>query len=528
MVCVEVTAPGVLPSLRSLLWGEAGMGLGTATREMSTQRSAAATATFHHQTLVAEQREAGERKMMGTGARAMSTATKTFNFKMWCEQNGELGQRMIDEWDNDAHQKAMTDVRKGSAYRAWWKCRVCAHKWAACVKPRTRKTSPTGCPGCAGKVPTSYNNLTLLCRNSGGRLDHLPGEWNHPTNRMEEYTPSSHSIVPWKCRGCGHEFNARINNRTHGERPSGCPACAGSVPTETHNLKVFCDDSGGRLAHLPGEWNHPTNWMEEFTPASNERVPWKCECGGEWNARIGSRTRSERPSGCPACAGSVTTATETHNLKVFCDDSGGRLDHLPGEWNHPTKRMEDFAPFSGEKVPWKCGKCAGEWNAVIQRRSESGRPSGCPACDLRGRREKWREKKAQKLQERALKLLKERNNSAQPSAYSATQRRSTSPRASAAAAAAGPAPAAAAAAAAPGGGDAVPSYFPAGSVVCKHFDGKWFMGKIIEVDEDDPALPYFVKYEDGDEEDMSHEELAKWVIQDPVAAAFLEAAKRAE
>lgn len=43
------------------------------------------------------------------------------------------------------------------------------------------------------------------------------------------------------------------------------------------------------------------------------------------------------------------------------------------------------------------------------------------------------------------------------------------------------------------------------------------MGEIVEVDEEDPALPYFVRYEDGDQEDMSHEELASWVIHQDAA-----------
>ena len=71
------------------------------------------------------------------------------------------------------------------------------------------------------------------------------------------------------------------------------------VATETHNLKKFCDDSGGWLAHLPGEWNHRTKRMEDFTPASAAIVPWRCGCGWKWKATICDRTRSDRPSGCP-------------------------------------------------------------------------------------------------------------------------------------------------------------------------------------------------------------------------------------
>jgi NAD-dependent SIR2 family protein deacetylase len=123
--------------------------------------------------------------------------------------------------------------------------------------------------------------------------------------------------------------------------------------------------------------------MENFTPASGEKVRWRCgKCEWEWDATICDRTRSDRPSGCPACVGLV--ATKTHNLALACAQSEGRLAHLPGEWNHPTKRMENFTPASSAKMPWRCRTCKWEWDATICDRTRSHRPSGCPACNGRG------------------------------------------------------------------------------------------------------------------------------------------------
>ena len=67
--------------------------------------------------------------------------------------------------------------------------------------------------------------------------------------------------------------------------------------------------------------------------------------------------------------------------------------------------------------------------------------------------------------------------------------------------------------AAPTSSDAENVQFQVGSIVRKNFDGKWFVGKIVEVDEKDLALPYYVRYEDGDQEDMSHEEAVKCVTK---------------
>jgi predicted Zn-ribbon and HTH transcriptional regulator len=247
--------------------------------------------------------------------------SSTNNLRVWCEENGELGERILEEWDD--LEKSPEDVTRGSNYRARWKCRECGRTFHAQVHARTtgsKVRGPSGCKGCLDLVATETHNLKVFCDDSGGQLDHLPGEWNHLSKRMEDFTPASAEIVPWRCGECGGEWKAAIHNRTKSEHPSGCPGCAGSVPTETNNLKLFCNESGGWLAHLPGEWKHRTKRMEDFTPASTEIVPWKCgKCGGEWDARIHNRTRSERPSGCPDCYTRGRTRKKPIQLQLASD-----------------------------------------------------------------------------------------------------------------------------------------------------------------------------------------------------------------
>ena len=232
---------------------------------------------------------------------------------------------------------------------------------------------------------SSTNNLRVWCKEVGEELgEKLLEEWDDPVLEPWEVTRASGHRARWKCRECGWEWNTKVQARTKSDRPTGCPACAGQVATETHNLALACAQSGGRLAHLPGEWHHPTKRMEDCTPASHEKVRWRCRtCEWKWDAAICNRTLSVDPKGCPACAGKVTT--ETHNLALACKESGGRLAHLAGEWNHPTKRMEDFTPASRKRMPWRCGTCELEWDATINNRTWSDRPRGCPACNPGGR-----------------------------------------------------------------------------------------------------------------------------------------------
>jgi hypothetical protein len=210
---------------------------------------------------------------------------------------------------------------------------------------------------------------------ANGRED-LLDEWDDPDKGPHEVTRGSNQKVWWKCvkEECGHRWGAQVGNRTRG---GGCPACAGRVPTATHNFEVYCQETG--LEELLGEWADRSRRPKDFTPASSVKVPWTCrECRWGWEASISDRTRSGRPHGCPACDGKVVTPT--NNLAVWCGKNA-RSDLL-GEWAHPDKAPTDFTPASHAKVPWQCGKCGGEWEALISNRTRRENPNRCQACKL--------------------------------------------------------------------------------------------------------------------------------------------------
>ena len=143
---------------------------------------------------------------------------------VWCKRNGELGEKLLEEWADDT-EKGPGDVSYASHDKVAWTCRVCGWGWDAMICNRTKNKKPTGCPGCSGRVATETNNLRLTCEERGGELKHLLEEWNHPTMRMEEFTPGSGEKVPWKCGECGCEWKAIIKSRTNSERLTGCPKC---------------------------------------------------------------------------------------------------------------------------------------------------------------------------------------------------------------------------------------------------------------------------------------------------------------
>lgn len=112
------------------------------------------------------------------------------------------------------------DVTAGSRRRSWWRCRACSWEWPA--TPANRHRAGTGCPGCAGKVATPNRNLAVV------RPD-LIDEWDHEANgtlRPEALTPKTPRRVWWRCRTCGHRWNASPLSRVKDHH--GCGRCARS------------------------------------------------------------------------------------------------------------------------------------------------------------------------------------------------------------------------------------------------------------------------------------------------------------
>ena len=211
----------------------------------------------------------------------------------WCPANGR--EDLLREWDDPT--QGPRNVTRGSKEKVWWKCgkEECGHRWAAQVGNRARGG---GCPACAGKVPTATHNFEVYCQKTG--REELLREWADRSRRPKDFTPGSKVKVPWQCGECGWGWEASLDSRTNSSQANGCPACAGRVPTATHNFEVHCQQTGRE--ELLGEWAHPDKAPTEFTPASAMKVPWQCrECGHGWETRINNRANSKRPSGCPIC-----------------------------------------------------------------------------------------------------------------------------------------------------------------------------------------------------------------------------------
>ncbi len=123
------------------------------------------------------------------------------------EKNNELG-LLPNQLTYSSHQKV------------WWKCKN-GHSWQASIIPRVRTNHPTGCPYCAGNLPTTgVNDFATL-------YPDLIKEWDFEKNKTinpSYLTAHSGKRVWWKCHYCGFSWQTTIHNRSTNKR--GCPNCS--------------------------------------------------------------------------------------------------------------------------------------------------------------------------------------------------------------------------------------------------------------------------------------------------------------
>lgn len=124
---------------------------------------------------------------------------------------------LATEWNYEKNCDLLPDnVTPGSNRKVWWKCKK-GHEWQAIINSRVKGRD---CPYCAGVKPIKgTNDLATL------RPD-LMEEWDFDKNGSIDPTdmmPGSRAIVWWKCKKCGHKWQATIGSRSQGR---GCPKCA--------------------------------------------------------------------------------------------------------------------------------------------------------------------------------------------------------------------------------------------------------------------------------------------------------------
>lgn len=191
-------------------------------------------------------------------------------------------------WDKEKNDEFFENVTIGSHDSYFWKCPTCKYEWKTRIGRLVNETK--GCPKC------NRNKRHVEYLEKNGNLSQrkdLIKEWNYNKNlkKPEEYTLSSPEKVWWIC-GKGHEWPAKISNRTKNDR--NCPFCSNQKILKGYNdLKTL----NPKIAE---EWNYDKNEKKpyEIGAGSGKKYWWVCKQGHEWKESPVNRCKGYN---CPKC-----------------------------------------------------------------------------------------------------------------------------------------------------------------------------------------------------------------------------------
>ena len=180
-----------------------------------------------------------------------------------------------------------SEVAVKSNRKAFFKCRDCGQEFEAMIKNVVRSVinGTTGCPVCAGlKVVSSINDLASQCPEAAAM-------WSSKNKlSASEVAVKSNKKAFFKCRDCGQEFEATIQNvvRSVINGTTGCPVCAGlKVVSSINDLASQCPEAAAM-------WSSKNKLSaSEVAVKSNKKAFFKCrDCGQEFEAAIQNVVRS--------------------------------------------------------------------------------------------------------------------------------------------------------------------------------------------------------------------------------------------
>lgn len=293
----------------------------------------------------------------------------SLDFESFCKENGR--EELLNEWDYEKNESITPNAISYSSKKVIWWIGKCGHSYDMILQMRT--IQKCGCPFCSGRrTLKGFNDI-------GSTNPELINEWNYDKNDLSpfEVSAGSDKRVWWKCK-LGHEWQTTVNNRTSSSR--GCPYCFGRKTLSGFNdLETWCKENARE--DLIWEWDSEKNDipMSQISPSNSKKVWWKCSLGHEWDATIGSRTTSSRPSGCPYCSNPPKRILLGFNdFASWC--SRNHMEYLLQEWNYDKNEIapEKVSFGSGKSVWWKCNKNH-EWRAQVHNRT-NGSKTNCPIC----------------------------------------------------------------------------------------------------------------------------------------------------
>ena len=331
------------------------------------------------------------------------------------------------EWNFEKNDDVVPEeVFAYSNKKYWWICPK-GHEWQASPNARSK----CNCPYCGHQlVLPGYNDLATL------RPD-LLSEWNYSKNdpiiTPDHVMQFSNLKVWWKCKICGYDWEAKINNRSNG---TGCPNCKDDHKVSEseriiyYYVKQYFDDA---MISFRPKWLNKKE-IDIFIPSLQLAIEYDGEVWHKNPEKDIQKTKTILEKGiflvrfreqkCPELhdgSYQISVFSNTYNysrltypimqlfdfintrynmdIKYCIDLESDALNilsltaknkesksllvnypDLASEWNYELNnylKPENVLPGSNKNVWWKCKTCEYTWKSTIANRV-SGK--GCAVC----------------------------------------------------------------------------------------------------------------------------------------------------
>lgn len=268
---------------------------------------------------------------------------------------------LANEWDYEKNGDLLPEFfDNNSRHKVWWRCSY-AHSWNASIYSRNKGN---GCPICANhKVLIGFNDLATI-------MPQIAKEWNYEKNTdctPEQITAKSDKTVWWKCSK-GHEWQARISNRSHGNN---CPYCANKRVLAGYNdLKTWCLNNN--MSFLIHEFDYEKNEFDitEVSPFSGKKIWWKCSQKHSYLTQLTHRT--QMGTSCPYCS-HKRLLSGYNDLATTHPEIAKEWDYSKNDGIHPSEVMAG----SIKRKYWFICSNGHSYSSTLLNRKQGNH---CPFC----------------------------------------------------------------------------------------------------------------------------------------------------
>lgn len=199
-------------------------------------------------------------------------------------------------------------------------------------------------------------------------------KWDNKYDYSASIFTNESAKISIKCIEHDVIFEQKAQNHKRGV--IGCPACKSTRSKEAGRGQTSMVRAAPQLL-LEIDYvatNLTIEQINSLSKGSREELPWICDQGHKWKAKVKDRVGScnAKGTGCPECCGRQIGLD--NNLLA-------KFPEIAAEWSVRNDTTPDkVASVGSYNAYWNCPICLREYQMQVRKRTHENRQSACPYC----------------------------------------------------------------------------------------------------------------------------------------------------